>query len=96
MAYLNTDERETLLHELTTMNFNKARGKLRGLNGTMTIFRNVQTPGEWMTRYNLRDKGTIVTLFEHREATDNDPNVRHKSIYELVRVVVEATPDNRT
>lgn len=96
MAYLNADERAALLHDLTKMNFNQARGKLRSLNGTMTIFRNVQLPGEWITRYKLRDKGTVVTLYEHNDVPDDGPANRHKAKYDLFRVVVEATPDNQS
>jgi len=96
MAYLNSQQRDELLDELVKMKFNRAKGKLRRMGGKLDVFRNVQNPGEWMTRYELPDRGTIVTLIEDRDGPEGGPSVRDKVKYNLVRVIVEPTPDNRT
>jgi len=98
MAYLNEDEREKLLDDLIKMNFNQARRKLRRMdpNVQLELFRNSQRVGEWMTRYELRGLGTIVTLIGSREDHNENPSNPVRVDYDLTRVVVEPTPDNRT
>ena len=98
MAYLNEQERDALLNQLKNMNFMRAKSKLRKMDpkGKIALFRNVQETGEWITRYDLNGLGTRVTLIEDRNAPDNDPSIRAKAKYELVRVIVEPTADNRT
>ena len=98
MAYLNENEREKLLNDLANMDFNQARRKLRRMdpNGQLELFRNSQRVDEWMTRYELKGLGTIVTLIEARASYDQDPSRPVRQDYELARVVVEPTPDNRT
>lgn len=98
MAYLNESERQQLLEQLTTMNFSKARGRLRRLDGQcrLAVFRNTQNTGEWHTRYDLPSLGTRVTLIEERRTPAGSPDQRMADDYELVRVIVEPLPDNRT
>ena len=95
MTYLNSEQRDKLLDELSKMKYNKAKGKLRRMDGELALFRNVQNPGEWVTRYDLDGLGTIVTLVESKEVSD-DPSERDTAKYELIRVEVAPTPDNRT
>lgn len=99
MAYLNEKERDNLLEELTRKTFMQAKRKLRRMDskGRLAIYRNMQNTGEWMTRYDLVGLGTRVTLIEDRtEGYVGDPNSRDEAAYELVKVMVEPMPDNRT
>lgn len=98
MAYLNAQERDALLSELSRMDFNKAKARLRRMNhkAKLALFRNVQYTGEWITRYDLPGLGTRVTLVEDRVPSSGDPNRREQAKYELVKVIVEPLPENRT
>ncbi len=98
MAYLNEAERQQLLDQLITMDFKKARGKLRRLDpqSRMAVFRNNQNTGEWHTRYELPGLGTRVILIEARLTPAGSPDQRMADDYELMRVIVEPLPDNRT
>jgi hypothetical protein len=98
MAYLNESEREALLQDLSRMNFNKARGRLRRMDpqGRLAVYRNVQNTGEWVTRYDLVGLGTRVTLIEDCQERKTDGRVVVRPEFELVRVVVEPMPGNRT
>lgn len=95
MAYLNEQQRLELLNELKQMNFNRAKGKLRRMDpkARLVFYRNAQSVGRWMTRYDLEGLGTRVTLVEENRVEDKDS--RLKSRWELVEVLVEPTPDNR-
>lgn len=97
MAFLNRQEREQLLKELTEMNFNKVRGKLRRLDpqGRLAFFRNAQTSGKFHTRFELDGLGTRVTLVEERTDKDTKKPGFVKNAFEMVEVIVEPTPDNR-
>jgi len=96
MAYLNAQERLALLDELKNMNFNGAKGKVRGLDpkGRLAYYRNAQEVGRWMTRYELPTLGTRVTLVESHREVGKDSKV--KSEFQFDEVIVEPTPDNRT
>ena len=100
MAYLNEKERQQLLDELTSpnMTFNKAKRKLRWLDSKtkLGVYRNVQNTGEWMTQYHLTGKGVVVTLIESNSTVEGDPNTRTPVGFELQRVIVEPTAENRT
>lgn len=99
MAYLNESERDKLLHDLTKMNFNQARRKLRGMDqkGKLRIFRTVQNVNEWWTSYDLVGLGTSVTLIEQRvDKWEGSPDDRDQAKYELERVIVTPMPGNRT
>jgi hypothetical protein len=98
MAYLNEAERQQLLDQLITMDFKKARGKLRRLDpkSRVVVFRNNQNTGEWHTRYELPGLGTRVILVESRLTPAATPDQRLSDDYDLVRVIVEPLPDNRT
>lgn len=96
MAYLNAQQRENLLNELSKLNFNKAKGKVRGLdpNSRLVVYRNAQGTGRWITRYDLPTLGTRVSLVEkHQDALHGG---KTKSEFELSEVVVEALPGNLT
>ncbi|MDZ4766326.1 MAG: hypothetical protein SGI73_17430 [Chloroflexota bacterium] len=97
MAFLNRQERQTLLDELVQMNFNKAKGKLRRLDpkGRLAFYRNAQMSGRFHTRYELDGLGTRVTLVEQQIETAIKASKFTKSEFELIEVIVEPTPDNR-
>ena len=104
MAYLNRDERDKLMRDLTTMRFNQAKGKLRRIDpqGKLAYLRNAQETGEYWTRFELYGLGTVVTLVEREseaQVADDQPGsapVRLKPDYELAEVMVEPMPDNHT
>jgi hypothetical protein len=96
MAYLNAEQREKLVNELKGMAFNKAKGKVRGMdqNSRLVFYRNAQGVGRWLTRFELPTLGTRVTLVESHK--DTDKNGKIKSEYDLAEVIVEALPNNKT
>ena len=99
MAYLNEKEREKLLNDLSKMNFMKAKRRLRRMDrqGKLALFRNVQNTGEWMTQFDLYGLGTTVTLIEARKSGyEGTPEQRNEHEYELVEIIVEPMPENRT
>jgi hypothetical protein len=97
MAYLNEQERDTLLNELKNMSFQQAQGKLRRIDekSRLAFYRNAQQTGRWLTRYVLPSLGTRVTLVEEHSEKPTSKERRLKSEYEFVEVIVEPTPDNR-
>lgn len=96
--FLNAEEREKLQSELVKMKFNRAKGKLRRMDkkAKLGTYRNVQNSGEWMTTYDLPSLGVHVTLIESRNLGTDDPNMRVKPNYDMVRVIVEPNAGNRT
>ena len=96
MAYLNAEQREKLVNELKGMPFNKAKGKVRGMDQSsrLVYYRNSQGVGRWLTRFDLPTLGTRVTLVESHKDTDNHGKI--KSEYELAEVIAEALGDNKT
>ena len=104
MAYLNREEREKLLNELTKMKAPRARGKLRRMDPKVKLayLRNAQESGEYWTRYELFGLGTVVTLVERadEEQTFTDKQgsapVRLSKEYRLAEVMVEPMPENQT
>ena len=104
MAYLNRQEREALLRDLTTMSFDKAKAKLRRMDpkGKLAFLRNGQASGEFHTRFDLYGSGVVVTLIEREteEQTASDKPgsaaVRLKSTFYLTQVSVEPMPENKT
>lgn len=99
MAYLNRDERAQLLNDLINMPFNRAKGKLNRMDrqGRIAYFRNMQESGRISTRFELTGLGTQVTLIEREVETPIDGRKdRNRSKFEMVEVVVEPTPENRT
>ena len=52
-------ERDKLLDDLKEMKFNKAKYKLERIDpkGRLVYFRNVQSVGKWMTRFDLNSLG---------------------------------------
>lgn len=104
MAYLNREEREKLLHELTTMSVSRARGKLRRMDpqSRLAYMRNMQESGEYATRLILPTCGVVVTLIE-REAEEQlarafqgSMKTRLQPEFRLAEVTVEPTPENQT
>jgi len=104
MAYLNHDEREKLLQELTRMKVGAARGKLRRMDpkSRLAYMRNAQETGEYWTRYELDSLGVIVTLVERETETQTADDaagsaaIRLKPDFELSEVIIDPTPDNHT
>ncbi len=104
MAYLNHEEREKLLNELTTMSAAKARGKLRRMDPSVKLayLHNAQGRGESWTRFDLFGLGVSVTLIEKEieKQTANDKpgsaKVRFARNFELTEVMVDPLPDNHT
>ena len=98
MAYLNESEREKLLNDLVKKNFGQAKRKLRHMDpdNRLVLFRNVQRQNEWTTKYELPNRGVVVTLIETRQNSDDDPNTRYHPDFELARVIIEPTAENRT
>lgn len=98
MTYLNEKDREKLLNELIKLPFLRAKNKVRRMDreSRLDVYRNVQQTGEWLTRYDLPTLGTTVTLIEDYNNPDDDPNNRQKAQFELVKVIVEPMPGNRT
>ena len=96
MAYLNAEQREKLVNDLKGLPFNKAKGKVRGMdeNARLVYYRNSQGVGRWLTRFDLPSLGTRVTLVESHK--DTDKNGKIKSEYDLAEVIAEALPDNKS
>jgi len=96
MAYLNAEQREKLVNDLKGMPFNRAKGKVRGMdqNSRLVFYRNAQGVGRWLTRFDLPTLGTRVTLVESHK--DADKNGKIKSEYQLAEVIAEALPGNQT
>ena len=105
MAYLNAQAREALARELTTMNFNQAKGKLRRMDadGKLAFLRNAQETGEYLTRFDLYGLGVVVTLIEREPSEDvtttrapGSASVRLKPNFVLDEVDVAPMPDNHS
>jgi hypothetical protein len=96
MAYLNAEQREKLANELKNLKFNRAKGRVRGMdpNSRLVYYRNAQGVGRWLTRYDLPSLGTRVTLVESHE--DKTRGSKLKSEFDLAEVIVEALPGNQT
>jgi hypothetical protein len=94
MAYLNEQQRQALVDELAKMKFNKAKAKVRGLDpkNRLVLYRNSQSVGRWLTRYDLPTLGTRVTLVESHQ--DEEYEGKLKSEFELSAVLVEPLPGN--
>lgn len=94
MAFLNAAQREQLVNELKGMPFNKAKGKVRGMDASsrLVYYRNSQGVGRWLTRFDLPTLGTRVTLVESHK--DTAKNGKIKSEYDLAEVIAEALPGN--
>lgn len=97
MAFLNKSERDALTQELKQMKFGFAKRKLRGMDakGRLVYYRNSQKIGEWTTRFELPSYGIRATLIESN-AMQSKKNGNVMSEYELVDVIIEPTPENRT
>lgn len=96
MAYLNAEQREKLVNELKILPFNKAKGRVRGMdpNSRLVFYRNAQGVGRWLTRFDLPGLGTRVTLVEGHQ--DAEKKGKIKSEFDLAEVIAEALPGNQT
>lgn len=96
MAFLNAQEREALLQDLKKLNFGQAKWKLAHLDpkGRIAYFRNNQLADKWLTRYVLAGLGTRVTLVESYRTKQQGGQT--KEDFQLIDVIVEPTPDNKT
>lgn len=97
MAFLNASERESLKKELLSMSFGPAKRKVRAMDakGRLVFYRNNQNIGQFLTRFELPNFGTRVTLVESFGMKAKKSG-EVMSDYDFVDVIVEATPDNRT
>lgn len=97
MAYLTKEQRDALKSELEELTFNQAHGKIKRMNADkrLAFYRNAQNAGQWMTKWVLNDLGTQVTLIEANVFKDKDKPNRVKNTYQLSKVIVEPTPDNK-
>ncbi len=104
MAYLNQQEREALAHDLTTLNFKQAKGKLRRMDPDVKVafLRNAQAVGEYLSRFDLFGLGTVVTLIERETETTTFTDkpgsspIRMKAQFALDEVIVAPMPENKT
>lgn len=96
MPYLNADQREKLANELKDMPFNRAKGKVRGMDkhSRLVFYRNAQGVNRWMTRFDLPTLGTRVTLVESHQDANHQGKLR--SEFELSEVIVEPLPGNNS
>ncbi len=94
MAYLNSQEREQLAQKLSAMRFNQAKNHLWRLDrqARLRYLRSNQNVGKWETAFDLPGLGARVTLVETR--TSEPKGLFARLSYEMVEVVVEATPEN--
>ncbi len=97
MAYLNTEEREALLHELSEMPFKRVMGRLHRIDpkGRMSYFRNAQRSGFLETRFILEGLGTKVVIVEKHDREPAKDGEVYNSKYEMVEIAIEPLPDNR-
>jgi len=97
MAFLNQSERDALKKDLLSMSFGSAKRKVRAMDdkGRLVFYRNNQSIGKFMTRFELPNFGTRVTLVESF-GMDEKKDGKLMSDYDFVDVIVEATPENRT
>ncbi len=96
MGFLNAEQREKLADDLKTLRFNKAKGKVRGMDSKsrLVFYRNSQGVGRWLTRFDLPTLGTRVTLVEAYDPKEKDGKMR--SDFEFQEVIVEALPGNNS
>lgn len=96
MPYLNAQQRKQLADELSQMKFNQATGRLRRLDSKsrLVFYRNAQSVGRWMTRYDLPTLGARVTLIENHRDESKDGKLKSK--FEFVEVEVEPLPGNNS
>ena len=95
MAFLNQDERDVLLDDIKNKKFNQIRGYVhrKDPDARLAYFRNVQESGHWMTRYVLEGLGTKVTVYE--KINEQNKGWFNKRKYEITKIVVEPTYENR-
>lgn len=95
MAFLNQQERDALLEDIKNKKFNQIRGYVyrKDAKARLAYFRNVQETGHWMTRYVLEGLGTQVTVYEN--ANNQNKGLFSRRKYEITKIVVEPTSDNR-
>lgn len=96
MVYLNKQQRDALQKELKSMSFGRAKSRLHRIDsqGRLAVYRNNQSVGQWVTRFDLRGLGTRVMLVEAYDTRTQGG--KHKAKFELVDVIVEPLPDNKT
>jgi hypothetical protein len=97
---MNAQEREQLLEELKDMKFRRAKNKLNRLdrNGRLAYYRNAQLSGQLHSHWVMDGLGINVTLVEAINPTEK-PGLtgnRKKAEFELVEVILETQPENRT
>lgn len=104
MAYLNSQQRDSLRDELRKLKFNQAKGRVRRLDpkGRIAFLKNAQITGVLHTAYDLPTLGVRVILVEdEREVVDETNNAGSTptlmaSKTSFVDVIVQPLADNKT
>jgi hypothetical protein len=96
MAYLNEQQRQELVDNLRNVKFTQAKGKVRRMDekSRLVFWRNSQSVGRLLTRYDLPTLGTRVTLVEGVDEVAK--NGKLKADYQLIEIVAEPLPGNNT
>ncbi len=96
MAYLNEQQRQELVNNLKNVKFMQAKGKIRRMDeeSRLVFWRNAQSVGRLITRYNLPTLGTRVTLVEGVDEIAQGGKL--KADYTLIEIVAEPLPGNNT
>jgi hypothetical protein len=96
MAYLNEQQRQELVDNLRNVKFTQAKGKVRRMDekSRLVFWRNAQSVGRLLTRYDLPTLGTRVTLVEGIDEVAK--NGKLKADYQLIEIVAEPLPGNNT
>jgi hypothetical protein len=96
MAYLNQQQREDLVNEIKNYKFMQAKGRVRRKDpeSRLVFWRNAQSTGRLITRYDLPTLGTRVTLVEGVDEVQKGGKL--KADYELIEVQAEPLPGNNS
>jgi hypothetical protein len=89
MAQYTEQQRQELVNQLKDMKFSRATGRLRRLdkNAKLVYYRAAQGVGRWMTRYDLPNLGTRVTLVEQEQNVSR--NDKLFTDWQMVEVIAE-------
>jgi uncharacterized protein YqiB (DUF1249 family) len=89
MTQYTEQQRQELVNQLKDMKFSRATGKLRRLdkNARLVYYRSSQGVGRWMTRYDLPNLGTRVTLVEENQNVSRNDKLYND--WQMVEVIAE-------
>ncbi|MBK8138795.1 MAG: hypothetical protein IPK52_23775 [Chloroflexi bacterium] len=97
MGILNEKERQALRDDLKGRSFRGAKWKLRltDSKARLVYHRNSQEIGVWLTRFELKDAGVMVTLVE-KNAYNAHKGGTVTSDYSFEDVMVDPLPGNKS